>query len=178
MPSIDISILINWIASGIIGLIFGIIGSWVAHRYDRKRDDISWEREKEKLQQQFKHDIELLELQSQQRISELEKQLSEQQNLKIRDELTRGLDKPEETINNLKHVESQIKGYTIKASPSHLLALAVLLSQVVNQIQHFDSLWKGANPLISPQLIETMIQAQHTLIQVAHSLQAADNQHD
>ncbi len=178
MATIDFPTIINWIGSGFIGLIFGVVGAWVAYRYERKRDDISWEREKEKLQQQFTHDRDILELQFQQRIIELEKQLSEQQRSQIREDLTKGLDKPEETINNLQRFETQAKKYKIMASPSHLLALAALISQATNQIQHFDSLWKGTSPLISPQFVESMIQVQHTLIQVAHSLQAADQSHE
>ncbi len=78
MPSLDISTLVNWMVSGFIGLIFGLVTAWVTHRYQRKRDDIAWEREKEKLQEQFEHEKRLLELQFQQRLKELEELSSEQ----------------------------------------------------------------------------------------------------
>jgi len=48
MTSIDIATLVNLIASGFIGFCFGAISTWLKYRYDRKRDDIAWEREKKK----------------------------------------------------------------------------------------------------------------------------------
>jgi hypothetical protein len=81
--SIDVPTLVNWIVSGFIGLAFGIISAWVTYRYGRKRDDIAWQREKEKLQRQFEHEKVVLQGQYQQRLDELERQATQS----IRDDI-------------------------------------------------------------------------------------------
>ena len=101
MPSIDISVLINWIISGFIGLFFGIISAWFTHRYEKKRDDIAWEREKEKLKQQFDHEVKMLEAQHQQKMIDFERQLREQRHENIRKELLRGVDDAENEIKKI-----------------------------------------------------------------------------
>ena len=53
MSQIDWPTLMNWIISGIIGAIFGIIGTWIAHRFARKRDDINWQRKLEEQKRQL-----------------------------------------------------------------------------------------------------------------------------
>ena len=90
--TIDWSILINWIISGLIGLIFGIAGAWATHRLDRKRDDITWEREKQKLEDNWQHEKELLEIQFKQKLAEIESQRLYEEKKKIREELLKGLD--------------------------------------------------------------------------------------
>jgi hypothetical protein len=45
--------LINWIVTGLLGVIFGAASAWVAYRYQRKRDDIKWKREKEQRQEEL-----------------------------------------------------------------------------------------------------------------------------
>ena len=69
---IDWSMLVNWIITGLLGVVFGTSSAWVAYRYNRKRDDIKWERdrtrreedwqrEQEKLRQQWTHEQQLRE---------------------------------------------------------------------------------------------------------------------
>jgi hypothetical protein len=99
---IDVPTLMNWVISGCIGFFFGVALAWVRFRYERKRDDINWEREKAKLQQQFEQDKGLLALQFQQRINELERTSIEQKNLALREELVRGLDNPEEALRGMR----------------------------------------------------------------------------
>ena len=177
MPPFDVSTTVNWIISGFIGLIFGIISAWITYRYARKRDDISWEREKGKLQQQFKHDKEILELQSQKRIQELEQQLSQQQSSQLKEKLTEGLDNPDSAIKNLQRAEVQLKrGTLIMVSPEHLIALAALMSQVINQLQQLSTLWSGAKDVASPQMIGMLVNAQTYLQQVAQGIMVADQE--
>jgi len=76
---LDMQLISNWIISGLIGLLFGIISAWVTHRYERKRDDISWEHEKVKLGQQFQQEKELMELQFRQKLSDYESGISQQE---------------------------------------------------------------------------------------------------
>jgi hypothetical protein len=101
MPSLDISTLINWLVSGFIGLIFGVGGAWVAHRYQRQRDDIAWKREKEKLRKQFEHDKKMLQLGFEQKLREVEQQ-------RIRENLLRGVESPDRTIEELQRAKQRI----------------------------------------------------------------------
>lgn len=72
MISIDWTQVINWIVSGAIGLLFGIIGGYITYKFERKRDDIQWEREKLKLEQQWKQEREQSEIIWQHKLKELE----------------------------------------------------------------------------------------------------------
>jgi hypothetical protein len=110
MPAIDTSTLVNWLVSGLIGLVLGFASAWVTHRYQRQRDDVGWEREKAKLEEQFEHDKEMLELQFQQRIKELEQKLQHDQGTALRAELTKGIDNPDEVIGNLQRAKARIAG--------------------------------------------------------------------
>jgi len=101
MPQTDWATLVNWLISGFIGLGFGTIGAWMAHHFQRQRDDVAWERERSKLQEQWKHDTELLERQFEQRLKELDLQTQQEESKRLRAELTKGLDKTKETIKDL-----------------------------------------------------------------------------
>jgi hypothetical protein len=101
MITIDIASLFNWIVMGLIGVFFGTISAWIAYRYERRRDDIVWEREKIKLHQQYEQEKELLALQNQQKVKELEEQIARQNSSEVRQELLRGLDNPDETVRKL-----------------------------------------------------------------------------
>jgi hypothetical protein len=72
MISIDWTQIINWIVSGAIGLLFGVIGGYITYKFERKRDDIQWEREKLKLEQQWKQEREHSEITWQRKLEELE----------------------------------------------------------------------------------------------------------
>ena len=74
MVVLDISKLIEWVVAGLVGFIFGVAGAWVAYRFERRRDDIAWSREREKLEARFEDEKALLELQFRQRLRELEQQ--------------------------------------------------------------------------------------------------------
>jgi hypothetical protein len=110
MTNFDLPILINWLASGFIGFIFGIAGTWVTYRYERMRDDIAWKREKEKLERQFEQDKLLLEIQFQQKLKEIEQQLSQKQSTEIRQELLRGVDNPGKALQELRDSNIIING--------------------------------------------------------------------
>lgn len=98
MPSIDWSLFLNWIVTGIIGLVFGIIGGYVTYRLERKRDDLQWERERLKLELQWKHDREQMELVWKQKVQELELQFVRQDQTRLRDEILMGLNNPSRQI--------------------------------------------------------------------------------
>jgi len=101
MTSFDTSAVINWVISGFIGLVFGIISAWITHRYQKERDSIAWEREKEKLRQQFEHELKMLEVQFQQRLVESEQQAAQKQVSRVRDEILKGVDNPNKSLNEL-----------------------------------------------------------------------------
>jgi hypothetical protein len=83
--TIDWATLVNWIISGLVGFIFGVIGTTLQHRLDRKRDDLAWQRKLEELQRQWEHENEV-------RLKELLRQQEEKASERIRAELTTGLD--------------------------------------------------------------------------------------
>ena len=90
MLSTDLVLLLNWIISGFIGLLFGILGGYATYRFEKKRDDLRWERKK--LQ---------MEMMWQQKLKELEIVFLKDERDRLRDELTRGVDNPIATITQL-----------------------------------------------------------------------------
>lgn len=174
--SIDISVLINWIVSGFIGTVFGIFSAWVAYRYERRRDDILWEREKEKLQQQFEHDRQLLEAEFQQRLQELERQLRHQEGVRLQERLTEGIDNAAQTIENLQRAQERIRGVRIRVTPEQIFAVAGLLAQAANQLRILQDQWQGVERFVSPQLVQMLMSAQHSLQQIAERFLAADQE--
>ena len=108
MPTFDIVILINWVGSGLIGFLFGVATTWVTFRFERKRDDIAWKREKEKLYIQFLHDKELLILEFEQKTKELEEQLQQQQIEHIRKDILKGVDNPIQAIRDLENMRERL----------------------------------------------------------------------
>lgn len=119
MTSLDIPFIINTIFVAIVGSFFGgIVGAWVTHVYQRKRDDIAWEREKEKLKKSFEHERDMLELQFQQRLDELQKQLSQQQSAQLRNDILKGVDNPQRAINAIRTLEGLPIYESISAGPT------------------------------------------------------------
>ncbi len=141
MLTIDTTILVNWIVSGFVGLIFGIISAWITYRYERKRDDAAWEREKEKLQQQFNHDIYLLEMQHQQRIKEFETQLIEQKRESINKELLKGIDNPGREIEKLSTLTNLLiyggVAHAGRSAPSAKLVKSQIFAEAFESIDDF-----------------------------------------
>lgn len=109
MGQIDWALIINWIVSGFIGLVFGIIGSWVTYRRDRNRDDIAWQREKQRFQEDWRHQKELSEIQFEQKLKELELQFKREENERLRSTLLRGVDNPIETIDTLQRARVRLQ---------------------------------------------------------------------
>ena len=107
MTSIDTPTLVNWIVSGFIGLCFGIISAWVTYRYERKRDDIAWEREKERLQQQFEHERKLVALEFQQKLEELTQEKLQEQNSQIRSDILKGVENSAKTLEELERTRAE-----------------------------------------------------------------------
>ena len=77
MSNIDTPTLINWIVSGLIAFIFGAISTWLAYGFQKRREDIAWNREKERMQHQFQNDVERLR-------EEVKQELYKQQEIAIR----------------------------------------------------------------------------------------------
>lgn len=117
MPPIDWGTLINWVVTGLIGLIFGVIGGYVTYRFDRKRDDLLWERERAKLEQQWKHEREQMELVWQQKLQELQIQFLRDEQTRLRGEILKGIDNPFEEIRiltqSLEVVKRKTELYTV-----------------------------------------------------------------
>jgi len=154
----DAQSITNWIISGLIGLVFGIISAWVTHRYERKRDDISWQHEKEKLTQQFKQEKELVEIQFQQRLLELEKTISIQTSKEIRMSLTKGLENPEKEIKNLDRARSEIRSGGLQFrlnTDEHRMASRQLMNkaqEMRSAIQNADIAMANLRTLSSPRI--------------------------
>ncbi|HNE04759.1 MAG TPA: hypothetical protein PLT08_09595 [Anaerolineales bacterium] len=151
LPPFDLTLLINWVTSGFIGLIFGLISASVTYRYEKKRDEKAWEREKEKIQLQFQHDRDMFEAEVNQKIKELELQFQQRETEKIRQTLLAGLGNPSEVISRVERTNQIIKqepkyvSYNLYIRPSFLnylstmenifwLVLGVMVTVTVNSI--------------------------------------------
>jgi len=119
----DIPFIINTIFVAAVGSFFGsIVGVWVSHHYQKKRDDITWERDKDKLKAQFAHDMELAQVQFQYKLNELEQQFRQQQSIQLRNEIMRDVNNPEaviQAIEKVQHIVDELKG----RSPSEIRVL-------------------------------------------------------
>jgi SOS-response transcriptional repressor LexA len=113
MPGVDWGLLINWIVSGVIGLICGIGGGYVTYRLDRRRDDLQWQRERLKLEEQWKHEREQREAIWRLKLRELEMQYEQEQRENLRRELTKGLDDPSHAV------RAALEGDSIRQSPTY-----------------------------------------------------------
>jgi hypothetical protein len=64
---------------GVVSLVLGAIGGWISSHFayvnQRKLDDSAWEREKEKIQQQYQHEFELARNQMKQELTQKKEQL-------------------------------------------------------------------------------------------------------
>jgi len=119
LSQMDWLTLTNWIVSGAISLIFGLIGGWVAYRLERKRDDIAWERKQEELTRQFQHDKQLLEAQFEQKFRESEQRRLEQQEAERRAVLLKGLDNPPVLIKTIEHTRGMLVPPPIRTELLH-----------------------------------------------------------
>ncbi len=100
MPFVDLTSLLDYIVSGVVGLLFGgIIGGFITYRFDRKRDDLRWERDKQQLEKQWKHEKEL-------RLKELETQYKEEKANNLRKQLLIGVERPMESIAEAQRLSS------------------------------------------------------------------------
>lgn len=77
MVGIDWSQLINLLVPSFLGFVFGIIGTWMAHRFERKRDQQTWQNELKKLQIQLENNKVLLEEQNQDKLGEIRFELEQ-----------------------------------------------------------------------------------------------------
>ena len=110
---IDWATFINWMISGFIGLLFGIIGGWVKYRFDRQADDLKWhrevERERQRLESEWRHDFNILQTQLdqqfQQRMKELEIGYDREDKERLRNELLKDIDRATQAINELSAIK-------------------------------------------------------------------------
>jgi len=179
MPTIDIPTLVNWLATGFIGLFFGIIGAWVAYRYERKRDDIAWEREKEKLRQQFEHEKESLASQYQQKLEEMNQHVLQERELQIRNTLLRGVENPAATLANMERsqkefepqrAERRIKGL-IRIDTNELGVIIALATQLISHLHQLQTQMAGRIP---PNIVDSVAQVQDYIRHLQNMLMAAD----
>jgi hypothetical protein len=155
MPELDTASILNWAISGLIGLIFGAIGSWYTHRLQLSREKLAWQREKERLQEdknreremlqeRFEQEKILLKLKFQQEVLEREKQFASQQSSQVRAEILKGTDNPAEVIRrfeNFKRLFSNIKPseIAVKEMDSFLDKETIsLLVDFLEEGQHVD----------------------------------------
>jgi hypothetical protein len=138
MTSIDWPMLINWIVSGLIGLLFGVIGGYVTYRLERNRDDVRWERERANLEQQFKHDREQMELVWQQKLQELQIQFMREDQKKLRDDIMVVLQDPLKIIQNA-------------GLYNRLANDAVYGKQMMRMMVECEVLFRDINPNILPE---------------------------
>lgn len=117
MQQIDLPTIVSWLVSGSIGALFGALGAWVVYRFERKRDDIAWARDRKKQLEEFLHERELLESQFQQRLKEIQVQIQREDSSKLRQDLLRGIDNPREA---LAIIHDSMKEFT----DSHFLGLS------------------------------------------------------
>ena len=74
---------------------FGASGAaWLTHHFTEKRDKAAWEREKEKLKEEFNQQIALYNMQSEDKKRELEQQALEQQRTSVRSSILKGIGDP------------------------------------------------------------------------------------
>ena len=118
MTPIDIPTLLNWLVPGIIGLLLGTFSSWLANRYQRRRDDIAWAREQEKLKQNFEHEKSMLALQFQQKLEELEQQLSLQKSARLREQILKDVDDANRVIREIRTFEGLPIYRSVHAGPA------------------------------------------------------------
>jgi len=78
--NIDTPTLMNWITAALIATVFGALSALVAHYFQRQRDDVAWNREKEKMQRQTNNDLEKLH-------EEIRQELYKQRELVVRSEI-------------------------------------------------------------------------------------------
>lgn len=110
----DIPFIVNTIFVAAVGSFFGsIVGAWVTHYYQKKRDDLAWGREIEKLTKEFNHDIEMANLNNQNELKKLEQQFIQQQHSQIRSEIMKDVHNPEailQAIAGLQHLADEAQG--------------------------------------------------------------------
>jgi chemotaxis protein histidine kinase CheA len=183
MPAIDIPTLTNWLATGLIGLFFGVISAWVAYRYERRRDDIAWTREKDKLRQQFEHEKESLASQFQQKLEEINQQALHEQKSQLRSSLLAGVENPTEAITNMEHfqrelepqrAERRIKGL-IRIDTNELGVIIALATQLVNHLYHLQAQMAGRIP---PNMVDSVAQVRSYIQSLQNMLMSADGVED
>lgn len=84
--TIDTQTLTNWFVPAFLGLCIGVVTAWFAYRYERRRDDIAWEREKIKRREDWEQELETLRLQWAKDEEKVRQQL-EQEQQKLRQQL-------------------------------------------------------------------------------------------
>jgi hypothetical protein len=95
MTSIDWPQLINLVVVAFLSGAFGASGAaWLTHHFTEKRDKAAWEREKEKLKEEFNQQIALYNMQSEDKKRELEQQALEQQRTSVRSSILKGIGDP------------------------------------------------------------------------------------
>lgn len=110
----------NWIITGLLGVLFGTASGWVTYRYQRRQDDIKWEREKElrredwqreqeKMKQQWEREQAQLRQQWEHEMSLRALEVDEQKRSRFREELLKGTDDPLKAIADLQRAHIELR---------------------------------------------------------------------
>jgi hypothetical protein len=132
MPAIEIPTLINWIIAGLIGLVFGTASAFFTYRFERRRDDLKWQRELEKLRIEF-------ELQALQQQKEHEQEQIAETGKRINAELTRGLDDPEKAVRSLSVLYSLV-GDSFRGAMMYVDPLNSILNSIRSRRRRLSGL--------------------------------------
>jgi len=176
MPPIDWSTLVNWMVSGLAGLFFGVIGAWTAHRLERRRDDLAWQREQEKMRAEWTKEVELLKLQFEQRLKELDLQSQREESKRLRDELLSGVDDAARAIQALE-VTKLLVARAFVAAPATPKGLQWMAEQqatyekVQEMLQTAVAELRQGNQVRSSLLRELVEKEDDQTAQILHMLQ-------
>lgn len=110
----------NWVITGLLGVLFGTASGWVTYRYQRRQDDIRWEREKEHRREDWQREQEKMKQQWEQEQQKLRQQwehekdlralqFDEQERARLREELIRGTDDPLKVIEELGRARMELR---------------------------------------------------------------------
>jgi hypothetical protein len=170
MPVFDIPTFFNWVGSNLIGFLFGVAATWITFRFERKRDDIAWKREKEKLYIQFLHEKEILIAEFEQKTKELEEQLRQRQSERIQNNILKGVDDPIKAIKDLENLKDRLTRLFVKVDEIEQLDVhqrhqsilegdgeVVLLDKQTNHRRIISDIFKGLLPYIGTLLTTLLL---------------------
>ena len=95
---VDWAMLFNWIIGGFIGAIFGAVAAGIKYRFDRKRDNIEWERKLKLSEMESEREYRLIREEVERILSSQTKEEQKAKSERVQASLMRGLDNPGKAI--------------------------------------------------------------------------------